>query len=93
MDIMINNKHKNSPFIYEVCATCAKVPCGMWHFSTKGTINTGFFYIFYICATWHIGISGTKFAPLAPKRHVAFWAETACTQHANRKTNKFFIFY
>lgn len=29
MDIMINNKHKNSPFIYEVCATCAKVPCGI----------------------------------------------------------------
>ncbi len=29
MDIMINNGCRNSPFIYEVCTTCAKVPCGI----------------------------------------------------------------
>ena len=29
MDIMINDRYRNSPFIYEVCATCAKVLCGI----------------------------------------------------------------
>ena len=28
-------------------------------------------------ATWRFGASGANFVPLAPKRHVAFWAETS----------------
>ena len=48
-----------------------------------------FLYLFPL-AHWH---KWHKVCALAPKRHVAFWAETACTQHAKRKTKKEFTFY
>ena len=76
MDIMINNKYRNSPFIYEVCALVPKCHVA---FQYQKYHKYCFFSIFSIFvplgALAQVAQSGTK---------KAIWAETAYTQHANR---------